>query len=52
VIVIASLTPLFTTEKTVRANIVPEEDAVNKPASVNAPVPVPAAQVEAYSITL
>ena len=42
VIVIASDAPLFTTEKTVLQSNVPLEEAFNMPASVIAPVPVPA----------
>ena len=37
-----SLAPLLIAEKTVRHNIVPLLLALNKPASVTAPVPVPA----------
>ena len=39
---------MFTTEKTVLHNIVPLEEALNKPASVTAPVPVPAANEAVY----
>jgi hypothetical protein len=37
--------PLFTTENSVLHNIVPPELALKIPASVSAPVPVPAAKV-------
>ena len=42
---------MFTTEKTVLHNIVPPEEALNKPASVTAPVPVPAPNVATYVTT-
>ena len=37
--------PLLTTLKTVRHNIVPPDEALRVPASVNAAVPVPAGKV-------
>jgi hypothetical protein len=43
--VIESAEPLLTTENTVLQSIVPPEEAVSIPASVTAPVPVPAAKV-------
>lgn len=46
--VIASDAPLFTTENTVRHNMVPDDEALKIPASVNAPVPVPAGNVQTY----
>ena len=42
VMLIASSAPLLTTENTVRQSIVPADDALKMPASVTAPVPVPA----------
>lgn len=42
VMLIASSAPLLTTENTVRQSIVPAEAALKMPASVTAPVPVPA----------
>ncbi len=45
VIDILSDDPLLTTGNTVRHNMVPDELALKMPASVNAPVPSPAAKV-------
>lgn len=45
VIVTLSSAPLLTAENTVRQSIVPPELALKTPASVKAPVPVPAANV-------
>ena len=47
-IVIASAAPFVTTENTVRHNNVPADAALKIPASVIAPVPVPAANVATY----
>ena len=49
VIVIESLAPLLTTENTVRHSSVPPEELFKTPASVIAPVPVPAANDATYS---
>lgn len=46
--VIASDAPLFTTENTVRHNMVPDDEALKIPASTRAPVPVPAGNVQTY----
>ena len=48
VTVIASEAPLFTTENTVRHNMVPADEALKIPASTRAPVPVPAGNVQTY----
>ena len=47
-----SAAPLFTTEKVVRQSSVPDEEALNTPASVTAPVPVPAGKSPTYSTVL
>jgi len=43
--------PLLTTAKTVRQSMSPEELALKRPASVNAPVPSPAANVATYAMS-
>ena len=50
VIVIESSAPLLTTLNTVRQSIVPPEFALNRPASVIAPVPTPAPNESTYTI--
>lgn len=49
VICIVSSAALFTTAKTVRHNMSPEDDALKIPASVTAPVPTPAPKVATYT---
>ena len=47
-----SAAALLITENVVRHNIVPPEEALKIPASVTAPVPVPAGKVTTYATAL